>query len=121
LGSASQLVQCFIQITSNARDALLESGGGTLSVHAFQSKDEVVIEFSDTGLGMTEPERVFDPFYTTKEVGKGAGLGLSATYGIMQDHGGQITCENRPEGGSVFVLRFPAKARVDADVELVTR
>src|SRR6266496_803253 len=109
LGSASQLVQCFIQITSNARDALLESGGGTLSVHAFQSKDEVVIEFSDTGLGMTEPERVFDPFYTTKEVGKGAGLGLSATYGIMQDHGGQITCENRPEGGSVFVLRFPAK------------
>jgi len=119
-GSDSQLVQCFIQITSNARDALVEAGGGTLSVHAYKNTHEVVIEFSDTGAGMSEPDRVFDPFYTTKAVGKGAGLGLSATYGIMQDHGGQITCENRPEGGAIFVLRFPvAKAGLRADVELM--
>lgn len=118
--SDSQLVQCFIQITSNARDALLEAGGGTLSVHAYQDTNEVVIKFSDTGTGISEPDKVFDPFYTTKTVGKGAGLGLSATYGIMQDHGGQITCENHPEGGAIFVLRFPvAKAGMNNDVELV--
>lgn len=118
--SASQLVQCFMQITSNARDSLVEAGGGTLSVRAYQNADEVIIEFSDTGTGITEPDRVFDPFYTTKTVGKGAGLGLSAAYGIMQDHGGHITCENRPEGGAIFVLRFPvAKTGLSTDVELV--
>jgi signal transduction histidine kinase len=119
--SDSQLVQCFIQITSNARDALVEAGGGTLTVRAYQNGDEVVIEFSDTGTGMSEPDRVFDPFYTTKTVGKGAGLGLSATYGIMQDHGGQITCENRPEGGAVFVLRFPVgKPGINSNAEPVS-
>lgn len=118
--SDSQLVQCFIQISSNARDALIEAGGGTLSVHAYQDANEIVVKFSDTGTGVSEPDRVFDPFYTTKSVGKGAGLGLSATYGIMQDHGGQITCENRPEGGAIFVLRLPiAKAGMHADIEAV--
>jgi len=119
-GSAGQLVQCFMQVSSNARDALLETSGGTVSINAYHDKDEVVIEFSDTGPGITEPDRVFDPFYTTKAVGKGAGLGLSATYGIMQDHAGQITCENRPEGGAVFVLRFPAaKQEARAEAALV--
>ena len=75
---------------------------------------------SDTGTGISEPDKVFDPFYTTKTIGKGAGLGLSATYGIMQDHGGQITCENQPEGGAIFVLRFPAaKTGMNNAVELV--
>jgi signal transduction histidine kinase len=118
--SDSQLVQCFIQISSNARDALIEAGGGTLTVHAYQDADEVVVKFSDTGTGISEPDRVFDPFYTTKTIGKGAGLGLSATYGIMQDHGGQITCENHPEGGAVFVLRLPvAKPGIHADTATV--
>ena len=118
--SDSQLVQCFIQISSNARDALIEAGGGTLSVRAYQDANEVVVKFSDTGAGISEPDRVFDPFYTTKTIGKGAGLGLSATYGIMQDHGGQITCENHPEGGAVFVLRLPvAKAGMHADTTAV--
>jgi two-component system NtrC family sensor kinase len=106
-GSASQLVQCFMQITSNAKDALLETGGGVFSVSAQREGNEVVLEFFDSGPGIAEPQRVFDPFYTTKEVGKGAGLGLSATYGIVQEHGGQIICENRAEGGAMFVLRLP--------------
>lgn len=118
--SDSQLVQCFIQISSNARDALVEAGGGTLTVHAYQDANEVIVKFSDTGTGISEPDRVFDPFYTTKTIGKGAGLGLSATYGIMQDHGGQITCENRPEGGAIFVLRLPvAKPGMHPDAEPV--
>jgi signal transduction histidine kinase len=106
-GNSTQLLQCFMQIISNARDALLESNGGTFSVNARRDGNEVLVEFSDSGPGITEPHRVFDPFYTTKEVGKGAGLGLSATYGIVQEHGGQIICENRPEGGAVFTLRLP--------------
>ena len=60
-----------------------------------------------TGPGIRDPRRIFDPFYTTKAVGKGMGLGLSGTYGVVQDHQGQISCESRPEGGAVFELRFP--------------
>jgi signal transduction histidine kinase len=71
-----------------------------------------VIQFADTGPGIREPERVFDPFYTTKPVGKGTGLGLSAAYGVVQDHGGQITCLNRPEGGALFIIRLPAAIAV---------
>jgi signal transduction histidine kinase len=66
-----------------------------------------VMEFTDSGPGVRNPQRIFDPFYTTKAVGKGMGLGLSVTYGVVQDHQGQITCENRPEGGAIFILRFP--------------
>jgi two-component system sensor histidine kinase HupT/HoxJ len=57
---------------------------------------------------MKEPERVFDPFYTTKPVGKATGLGLSICYGIMQEHGGAIAGFNRPEGGCTFRLELPA-------------
>ena len=66
-----------------------------------------MVEFSDSGPGVREPKRVFDPFYTTKPIGKGAGLGLSIVYGIVQDHHGQITCENHPGRGVAFVLSFP--------------
>ena len=69
--------------------------------------NELVLEFSDSGPGVRDPQRIFDPFYTTKPVGKGMGLGLSVTYGVVQDHQGQINCQNLPEGGAVFVLRFP--------------
>ncbi len=105
-GNANQLFQCCLQIIGNAMDALEEVGGGVLAVEARCEGDEVVLEFSDSGPGIREPQRVFDPFYTTKPIGKGTGLGLSATYGVVQDHQGQITCHNRPEGGAVFVLRF---------------
>ncbi len=91
----------------NAADALADTGGGNFSVKAWQSGAEVVVEFSDSGSGVREPKRVFDPFYTTKPIGRGAGLGLSVVYGIVQDHQGQISCENRPEGGASFALTFP--------------
>ncbi|MGA9813290.1 MAG: HAMP domain-containing sensor histidine kinase [Terriglobales bacterium] len=107
-GNVNQLFQCCVEIIGNATDALQEVGGGTLSVSVIEEGDELVMEFSDSGPGIRDPQRIFDPFYTTKAVGKGMGLGLSVTYGVVQDHQGQISCENRAEGGAVFELRFPA-------------
>jgi signal transduction histidine kinase len=57
---------------------------------------------------MSDPNLVFDPFYTTKPVGKGTGLGLSICYGLIQDQGGQISCYNRSEGGATFRIDLPA-------------
>jgi signal transduction histidine kinase len=116
-GNSNQLLQTFLHLTENAIDALNEVGGGALLVTAQHLGAEVVVEFSDSGPGMADPQRVFDPFYTTKPVGKGTGLGLSATYGVVQDHQGQITCRNKTEGGAVFTLRFPAAAQAAAAVE----
>ncbi len=107
LGNSNQLLQAFLQVVENAVDALQETGEGRLLVSLRHEGNEVVIEFADTGPGLRNPERVFDPFYTTKPVGKGTGLGLSATYGVVQDHKGQITCYNRPEGGAAFEIRLP--------------
>ena len=107
-GNANQLFQACVEIIENAMDAMDESGGGMLEISAQRQDGDVVLQFSDTGPGLRDPQRVFDPFYTTKPVGKGTGLGLSAVYGVVQDHGGQITCRNKPEGGALFVLKLPA-------------
>ena len=107
-GNANQLFQSFVEVIENAIDAMDESGGGVLEVYGLCLGDEVVIHFSDSGPGIRDPQRVFDPFYTTKPVGKGTGLGLSAVYGVVQEHGGQITCRNKPEGGALFILKLPA-------------
>jgi signal transduction histidine kinase len=108
-GNANQLFQVCVEIIENAMDSLREAGGGSLEITAQRQADEVVLQFSDTGSGILEPERVFDPFYTTKPVGKGTGLGLSVAYGVIQDHGGQITCQNNPQGGALFIVRLPAE------------
>ncbi|HWW14112.1 MAG TPA: ATP-binding protein [Candidatus Dormibacteraeota bacterium] len=112
-GDGHQLFQSFVQIVENALDALEETGGGLLRVSAQLQGDEVVVQFSDSGPGIKEPHRVFDPFYTTKPIGKGTGLGLSVVYGVVQDHRGQITCQNKPEGGAVFVLRLLVAGQPD--------
>ncbi|MFZ0821447.1 MAG: HAMP domain-containing sensor histidine kinase [Candidatus Acidiferrales bacterium] len=106
-GDASQLLQVFFNIISNAVDAM-EEAGGVLTVRAKFERAHVIIEFSDSGPGIREPHLVFDPFYTTKPVGKGAGLGLSICYGIVKEHKGQITCANRPRGGAQFRIELPA-------------
>jgi signal transduction histidine kinase len=107
-GNANQLFQAFVEIIENSIDAMEEMSGGSLKITAQRQAGDAVLQFADTGPGVREPQRVFDPFYTTKPVGKGTGLGLSAVYGVVQDHGGQITCQNNPEGGALFILRFPA-------------
>lgn len=115
-GNANQLFQAFVEIIENAMDALEEAGGGSLEITAKRQGREAVLQFSDSGPGIREPKRVFDPFYTTKPIGKGTGLGLSAVYGVIQDHSGQITCENKPEGGALFVVRIPAEQKPAAKV-----
>jgi len=107
-GNTNQLFQCCLEIIGNAADALEETGGGSFFARVYAEDKDVVLEFLDSGPGIREPHRVFDPFYTTKIVGKGTGLGLSASYGVVQDHHGQISCHNRPEGGAAFVVRLPA-------------
>jgi signal transduction histidine kinase len=113
-GNANQLFQVCVEIIENAMDALDESGGGMLEISAQPQNADVVLQFSDNGPGIRDPQRVFDPFYTTKPVGKGTGLGLSAVYGVVQEHGGQISCRNKPEGGALFVLKLPAVTEVAA-------
>ena len=115
-GNANQLFQAFVEIIENAMDALEEVGGGAVEITAHREGQQVVLQFADTGPGIREPQRVFDPFYTTKPVGKGTGLGLSAVYGVIQDHSGQITCQNKGEGGAVFVVRLPAEEKAAVKV-----
>ncbi|HET7890678.1 MAG TPA: HAMP domain-containing sensor histidine kinase [Candidatus Sulfotelmatobacter sp.] len=115
-GNANQLFQTFVEIIENAMDALDEVGGGSVEITANRDGRHAVLQFADSGPGIREPKRVFDPFYTTKPVGKGTGLGLSAVYGVILDHSGQISCENRPEGGAVFVVRLPAEPKPAAKV-----
>jgi signal transduction histidine kinase len=107
LADANHLLQVFLHIASNALNALDEVGGGIFAVRSRRGENGVIVQFSDNGPGVREPERVFDPFYTTRPVGKGAGLGLSACYGIIQEHHGTIQCANRVEGGTTIQIELP--------------
>jgi signal transduction histidine kinase len=108
LADASKLQQVVLNLLNNAGDAVLEAGRpGTIVVTTRIAGEEVVLEVVDDGLGVRAPERVFEPFYTTKEVGKGTGLGLSVCYGIVEEHRGAITIENRPEGGARVCVTLP--------------
>jgi two-component system NtrC family sensor kinase len=110
IGDSNQLLQVCIHILNNASQALDDVPGGMVQVSTKCDGANVVLEFADNGPGAREPERVFDPFYTTKPVGQGTGLGLSACYGIIQEHKGKIICRNRPEGGALFRIELPAAA-----------
>ena len=108
-----QLEQVFLNIINNAVDAILEGGkGGKLKVRIHSADGQVRVEFLDSGVGIKDPNRIFDPFYTTKSVGKGTGLGLSICYGIIKEHGGDITAHNRAEGGACVEVKLPASGHV---------
>jgi PAS domain S-box-containing protein len=108
LGDAYQLQQVFLNILNNAYDAICETGRkGRIAIETRHVADVIEIHFHDNGPGVSQPERIFDPFFTTKEVGKGTGLGLSICYGIIRQHGGEISCANHPAGGAIFVIRLP--------------
>jgi two-component system NtrC family sensor kinase len=109
LGDSQQLQQVFLNILNNAYDAVQEVGQhGRIRIRTQFQKKSIEVAFTDNGTGIRDPERIFDPFYTTKQAGKGTGLGLSICYGIVRAHGGEILCWNNDEGpGSTFVVRLP--------------
>jgi two-component system NtrC family sensor kinase len=106
------LHQVFLNMVMNAEHAIGATGHGgrlELTTAVARSGDRVVVTVRDTGTGIpadTLP-RIFEPFYTTKEVGKGTGLGLAIAYGIVQEHGGHISAANHPDGGAVFTVELP--------------
>lgn len=109
IGNAIQLEQVFINLLTNARDALADAPLKFVSVVTEVEKETMMISFHDSGPGIPPglEQRIFDPFFTTKEVGAGTGLGLSITYGIVKEHGGSISVVNAPGGGARFTIQLP--------------
>src|SRR5712691_7333943 len=107
LGIEHQLQQVFLNLFLNARDAMPR--GGWLSVATRVDGDRVVAEIADTGSGIPAEQlvRIYDPFFTTKAIGRGTGLGLSITYGIVHEHDGTIGCESEVGRGTRFTLTLP--------------
>jgi two-component system, NtrC family, sensor kinase len=107
-GIEYKLQQVFLNLFLNARDAMPRGGWLTIAT-ATQSDGTATVEVSDTGSGIPPDQlsRIYDPFFTTKDIGKGTGLGLSITYGIVQEHGGTITCESVVGQGTRFSLALP--------------
>jgi C4-dicarboxylate-specific signal transduction histidine kinase len=108
-GNFIQLEQVFINLFTNARDALEDADTKRIRIITQREGERIRITVSDTGPGIP-PEieaRVFDPFFTTKEVGSGTGLGLSITYSIVKEHGGEITVSSRPGQGATFEIELP--------------
>ncbi len=113
-----QLMQVFINLINNAQDAMKNiRGKAVLSLRTFQKRDKIIIEFEDTGSGIQDPEKLFTPFYTTKEVGKGTGLGLAVSYGIIKEHGGIIVGSNS-QRGAVFTVTLPIKSETKKEIPL---
>jgi C4-dicarboxylate-specific signal transduction histidine kinase len=111
-GNSIQLEQVFINLLTNARDALEDARTKRIRIITQREGERIRITVSDTGPGIP-PEieaRVFDPFFTTKEVGSGTGLGLSITYSIVKEHGGEISVSSRPGLGATFEVELPAAA-----------
>jgi two-component system NtrC family sensor kinase len=109
LGDSQQLQQVFLNILNNAYDAVQDAGQrGHIRIHTRRQAEMIEVAISDNGTGIIDSQRIFDPFYTTKQAGKGTGLGLSICYGIVRAHGGEIQCWNNEGGaGSTFVVRIP--------------
>jgi PAS domain S-box-containing protein len=108
LGIEYKLQQVFLNLFLNARDAMPK--GGWLTIVTRSDGENATIEVGDTGSGIPADQlsRIYDPFFTTKDIGKGTGLGLSITYGIVQEHGGSITCDSAIGQGTRFTLTLPS-------------
>ena len=110
MADANQIQQVFFNIISNAEQAMTDTAeNAKLRVTSRREKDAIRITFQDNGPGMA-PEtlrRIFDPFFTTKETGEGTGLGLTISYGIIDDHNGRIWAESQPGRGASFIIELP--------------
>lgn len=117
----NRLEQVFINLVSNAIDAMDEKAARPdnadkekrLTIRSFAENGQVVVKVIDTGTGMTEEikNKILEPFFTTKKVGKGTGLGVSISYGIVKDYNGSIEIESEVGKGTTFILKFPQAAR----------
>jgi hypothetical protein len=107
-GNENRIQQVFFNLILNARDAM--PSGGWLTLATSCRDDTVVVEVKDTGHGIRREHirRIYDPFFTTKGIGAGTGLGLSVSYGIVQEHGGAIFVESAPGQGTTFQVTLPA-------------
>ncbi len=108
-GNMGKLQQVFVNLFLNARDAM--PAGGELAIQTGMYESMVVVDVSDTGSGISEENvrRIFDPFFTTKSMGKGTGLGLAVTYGIVQEHGGGIFVDTNSGRGTRFRVKLPTR------------
>jgi two-component system NtrC family sensor kinase len=113
-GNANRIQQVFFNLVLNARDAMPSGGWLTLATSA--EAGSVLIEVKDTGHGIRREHirRIYDPFFTTKGIGRGTGLGLSVSYGIVQEHGGAIFVDSAPGHGTAFQVTFPALVASEA-------
>jgi len=107
LGSHNHLLQVFLNLLNNARDAMPQEG--RIRIRTFRKRTYLGAEIQDNGIGIAPDvlDKIFEPFFTTKEVGKGTGLGLSVSYGIIIDHNGEIEVESTPGEGTIFRMIFP--------------
>ncbi|MBT3388650.1 MAG: PAS domain-containing protein, partial [Desulfobacula sp.] len=116
MGSEDQIKQVCMNIISNAAEGMMSTDGGELHIKTLHSlKDNTIdIQFTDTGPGIPKDtiSKIFEPFFTTKRKGKGVGLGLSVVYGIVQEHGGDISVESTPGKGTVFTVTLPIELLV---------
>ncbi|WP_448203936.1 sensor histidine kinase [Azospirillum sp. sgz302134] len=112
MGDAIRLEQVFVNLLRNAADAMKDAPQRRLTVTVADGGDLWEVRVADTGTGIAaaDLDKLFDPFFSTKEVGQGLGLGLSLSYGIVQDFGGTLRAENGPGGGAVFAVSLPKAA-----------
>jgi len=112
-GSAGQFSQIFINLAVNAAQAMSQKG--VLEIKTYYEDGSVVIEFTDTGPGISKEilPKLFDPFFTTKDIGSGTGLGLYVSHGIAVKHHGQIRAENIQGKGARFTVTLPVDVRAN--------
>jgi histidine kinase len=115
LANANRLEQVVFNLVNNARDAILQvpeeirpDGERVIKLSTYEDDQQVVCAVEDSGIGIPDSvrEKIFEPFYTTKEVGKGMGLGLAISYGIVRDYDGSVDVTNRVGGGTCFKIAF---------------
>jgi PAS domain S-box-containing protein len=113
-GTEGQLQQVFMNLVSNAAEAMEASSGGVLTIETkhLLNEDRLQINFQDTGCGIPQKNfaKLFEPFFTTKKKGKGVGLGLSVAYGIIQEHAGSIYVKSEVGQGTAFHVKLPLKS-----------
>jgi PAS domain S-box-containing protein len=123
LANFNRMEQVLFNLVSNARDAIQQLGGDaadagprTIALRTYTDAGDVVCAIADTGVGisMDDKDKIFEPFYTTKEVGQGMGLGLSIVYGIVRDYGGTIAAGPGEDCGTCMTMRFARRQNREA-------